>query len=108
MSTAEHAVLLQAFLSPDATEDEVAELFDTCPFVVPPELIHPEGVRLLWQYVQRVDAASISATGLEVHRCRLDALPGITVRWFDAATEVVEMKAIVRVFNLGHFGARRG
>ncbi len=55
--------------------------------------------------MQRVDVASLSAAGLDEHLRRLDALPGIRVRWFDVATEDVGLKTRVRVFNLAHFGA---
>ena len=97
-------VLLQALLDPSATEGQVAGLFDTAPFIVPPELIHPEGVRLLWQYVQLVDVASLSPPGLADHCDRLDRLPGICVRWLDVASQDVTLKAHVRAFNLGRFG----
>jgi hypothetical protein len=97
-------VLLQALLDPIATEGQVAGLFATAPFVVPPELIHPDGVPLLWQYVQLVDVASLSAHGLAEHCDRLDRLPGICVRWLDVASQDVEVKAHVRAFNLDRFG----
>jgi hypothetical protein len=104
-------VLLQAFLDPAATEEEVAGLFESAPFVVPPELMHPDGEVLLWQYVQLVGPETLSLDGLGDHRARLDACPGICVRWFDVATEDIDLKTAVRVFNLGHFGmatSRRG
>ncbi len=104
MPKSEH-VLLQALLDPHATEGEVAGLSEVAPFVVPPELIHPDGVPLLWQYVQLVDAASLSTTGLERHCARLDVLPGIRVRWLDVASQDVDLKARVRAFNLGRFGS---
>ena len=97
-------VLLQALLDPIATEGQVAGLFETAPFVVPPELIHPDGVPLLWQYVQLVDVASLSPPGLADHCDRLERLPGIYVRWLDVASQDVALKAHVRAFNLGRFG----
>ncbi|MET0144197.1 MAG: hypothetical protein ABW122_08600 [Ilumatobacteraceae bacterium] len=97
-------VLLQAFLAPSATEGQIASLSDTAPFAVAPELIHPDGHRLLWQYVQFVDVATLTEQGLMDHRCRLEALPGVFVVWFDVASQDVELKTIVRVFNLGHLG----
>ena len=38
---------------------------------------------------------------------RLDVPPGVSVRWFDVASEDVDLKARVRAFNLGHFGFAR-
>jgi len=50
--------------------------------------------------VQLVAVASVSPRGLDRRRTRLDALPGVRVRWFDVATSDIAVKTMVRAFNL--------